>query len=380
MRKIRLLIVDDSATVRLILTRQLESDPQLEVAATAANGRIALAKVEALAPDVMVLDVEMPEMDGLQTLTALRKTHPALPVIMFSRLTDRGARATVDALLLGANDYVLKPESSADVERAIRHELIGKIKLHARSSTDGDHGAAWGEQRADDDGPKPGSRDPSSLVKQSNAVLERPTLNVRGRKPAVIAIAVSTGGPHALATLLRQLPVDLPVPILIAQHMPPQFTSALAERLAATTRFVVREAGGDQPIDDARIWVAAGDHHMVVQLDRGAMRVRRNQDPPENSCRPSADVLFRSVAEVFGPAALAVVLTGMGHDGLAGARTIHEAGGQVLVQDEASSAVWGMPRAVAEAGLADQIVPLGQLGAEITRRLHVARVPTRPGE
>jgi two-component system chemotaxis response regulator CheB len=356
MRKIRVLIVDDSVVVRRIVTRMLSDEPDIEVVGTAANGRIALARLQGLNPDAIVLDVEMPEMDGLATLAALRKTHARLPVIMFSTLTERGASATLDALSLGASDYVTKPSSiamPASLE-AVRQELIGKLKLFCS-------GPAETVAQA-------GRSAKSALPPALFAAPER-----AHRKPAeIVAIGVSTGGPNALAELMPGFPAELAVPLLIVQHMPPIFTRLLAERLAARSRIPIMEAQSGQLVRPGHAYLAPGDFHLVVERRGDHVHLRTNQEPPENWCRPAADVLFRSVASAYRGAALAVVMTGMGQDGLRGCEEIRRAGGQVLAQDEASSVVWGMPGFVVRAGLADRVAPLGELAGEIMQRVRNA--------
>jgi len=352
MPKLRVLIVDSSVVVRRLLTAVLSDDPDLEVAGSAPNGRIALAKIPQVNPDLITLDIAMPEMDGLHTLAAIRKAYPHLPVIVFSTLAERGASATVDALLLGANDYVMKPHNVATLASGLdptRDELISKIKVYcptsAASLTRPPQQAGNGSERS----------------KQAVPQRSRPRVDV-------VAVGVSTGGPNALADLLAYFPSDFPVPILIVQHMPPVFTRLLAERLASKCRLSVSEAEPDQTVTPRHVLLAPGDFHMTVEKTSGTVGIRIHQGPPENSCRPSVDALFRSVAEVYGRNVLAVVMTGMGQDGLRGCRCINEAGGQILVQNEASSVVWGMPGFVAQAGFADKVVPLDQLGTEILSR------------
>jgi two-component system chemotaxis response regulator CheB len=347
MDKIRVFLVDDAAVVRRLVANALNQDPALEVVGTAADGQIALARLPELRPDVVLLDLEMPVMDGLETLVVLRKTHPRLPVIMFSRFTQRGVEATVHALTLGADDYVPKPGDGADVGPCINELLIPKIKLLGRRSPD------QGTRRQPD---KETSRSPAPSLSSCQRV-------------EVVVIGASTGGPNALAEILPVFPPDWSVPLVIVQHMPPSFTARLAERLTEKSRLQVREGVAGEPISAAQGWVAPGDHHLLIRRESKAIRLAVSQEPPVNSCRPAVDVLFRSAAEVYGPGVLAVVLTGMGQDGLRGCECIRAAGGQVLVQDEASSVVWSMPGAVAQAGLADLILPLGQLGPEILRRV-----------
>jgi len=359
MGKIRVLIVDDAVVVRRMLTEVLSSDPALEVVGAAANGRIALSKIPQVNPDIVTLDIEMPEMDGLQTLAAIRKTHPLLPVIMFSTETQRGAAATLDALRLGANDYVTKPANVGSIAEGIqrlRDQLIPKVKLFCGRS---------------------GSLEIRGYTPQPvRTSCSTPTERVRpaGQRVEVLAIGVSTGGPNALAKLLPALPADFPIPVVIVQHMPPVFTRLLSERLAAQSAIDVVEGTAGDALQAGKAWLAPGDFHMVVTKDPRGPRIRLNQGPPENSCRPAVDVLFRSVAEVYGPTALAVVLTGMGQDGLRGCECIREAGGQVLAQDEASSVVWGMPGFVARAGLADKVLPLDQVAADILNRVRKGRM------
>jgi two-component system chemotaxis response regulator CheB len=351
--KIRILVVDDAAVFRRLVAEELNADPALEVVGTAANGKIALAKLPQVSPDLVILDVEMPELDGLATLREIRKTYPKLPVIMFSALTERGAEATLDALALGATDYFTKPTTLGGLDaslRVIRDELIPEIKALC------DRGA----ERA------------VPLI----AALPRPAGAGTGTVE-VIAIATSTGGPNALAELFAGLPADLPVPVVIVQHMPPMFTRLLAERLSAEFPVKVEEGRSGEFLRPAHAWIAPGDHHMIVARDGSQARIVLHQDPPENSCRPAADVLFRSVARAFGPSALAVVLTGMGQDGLRGCEAIRDAGGQVIAQDEATSVVWGMPGFVARAGLADRVLPLAMIAPEVVRRVRAGWGVTR---
>ena len=356
MNKIRVLIVDDAVVVRRMVSDALCTDAALEIAGTAANGRIAMAKIPQVNPDLVTLDVEMPEMDGLETLAAIRKHYPLLPVIMFSTVTQRGAETTIDALRLGANDYVTKPANVGSVAAAlqsIREQLIPKIKLWCSRVS-----------RSDNLPLRPG--DSFTYLKPPPKVLAPPsTLQV-------VAAGVSTGGPNALTALLPALPADFPVPVVVVQHMPPVFTRLLAERLSSLSALKVSEAIPGEEVRRGHIYVAPGDYHMVVRHDGRAVRIQTHQGPPENSCRPAVDVLFRSVAEVYGAGSLAVVMTGMGQDGLRGCERIRETGGQILVQDEATSVVWGMPGFVARAGLADRILPLNDLADEIIWRVRKA--------
>jgi two-component system chemotaxis response regulator CheB len=351
--KARVLIVDDSATVRRFLTDALASDPAIEVVGTASNGKIALQKLTQVNPDLVTLDLEMPEMDGLATLAELRKTHPRLPVVMFSAQTRAGAVSTLNALAQGATDYVAKPTGGMDASlRIVQQELAPKIKALCTGS----------------------KRNSAALQRQAGSVRRTPTT------PATIellAIGVSTGGPNALTEIFRNLAADLSVPIVIAQHMPAVFTGYLAERLSAVSAVPVREAKSGETLTPGGAWLAPGNFHLTIKAGPRGLITHLNQDPPENSCRPAVDVLFRSVAQVVGGRALAIVLTGMGSDGLRGCQTIVEAGGRVLVQDEASSVVWGMPGSVARAGLAERVLPLNQIASEIVALVQPAR-PNHP--
>jgi two-component system chemotaxis response regulator CheB len=345
MAKTRVLVVDDSVVIRRVVMEELSADPEIEVVGTASNGRIALTKMTQVNPDLVILDVEMPEMDGLQALAAIRKDFRRIPVIMFSALTEQGAAATLDALALGATDYFTKPAGAGGLEesrRVIREELIPAIKALCTPKA---------PSAVPSPAPPPGA--PPSRI---------------GRIEAVV-IGVSTGGPNALADIFQTLPADLPVPVMIVQHMPPMFTRLLAERLTATSKLPVREAVSGAALRIGQALIAPGDFHMTVVQDGAQTRVLLHQDPPENSCRPAADPLFRSAAKVFGPGVLAVVLTGMGQDGLRGCEAVRAAGGQVIVQDEATSVVWGMPGFVARAGLADKVLPLAMVGMEVVKRV-----------
>ena len=358
---IRVLVVDDSVVVRRLVTRVLEGDPDIEVVGAAANGRIALAKIAQLEPDVVTLDIEMPELDGLATLAELRPRWPRLPVIMFSTLTERGAEATLEALSLGASDYVTKPtglHNPAEAMAAVQAELVPRIKaLHGRRLLSR----------------MPRSPAPTAEAPSPPAPAVKAPVRPVDARIDVVAIGVSTGGPNALAELLPALPGTLPVPIVIVQHMPPVFTRMLANRLNGRCDLKVIEAEGGELLIPGRVHIAAGGQHLALVRQGTSVVTVATDDPPENSCRPAVDVLFRSVAALYGPSVLSVVLTGMGQDGLRGAEAIRVAGGQVLAQDEASSVVWGMPGFVARAGLADAVLPLDAIAAEISRRVAVGR-------
>jgi two-component system chemotaxis response regulator CheB len=367
--KYRVLIVDDSAVMRRLVRQALESDPEIEVEGVAANGKIALAMLEQHSADVVVLDIEMPEMDGLETLRALRARGQRTPVIMFSALTERGALATLDALAAGADDCVAKPANTANAQETILRiqlEVIPRIKALCWKSHHNPRSAIGGA-----------AAPPDALPGASTMHLHAPPPPALS-KIEIVAIGCSTGGPNALAEVLARIPADFPVPIVIVQHMPPTFTRFLAERLTSSSLLLVREGFTGAELLPGQAWIAPGDFHMSLCSENHALRLAIFQAPPQNSCRPSVDVLFQSVAEHFGQHSLAVVLTGMGQDGLRGCEYIAQARGQIVVQDEPTSVVWGMPGYVAKAGLANSVLPLNDIANEIVRRVSRGR-RTQPG-
>ncbi len=340
--------------VRSRLSKILTADPEIEVAGVAPTGQIALAKLPQLKPDVVILDVEMPDLDGLQTLARIRQIDASLPVIMFSAMTTTGATATLDALTLGASDYVTKPSQLGvdEVTQYLQSTLIPKIK-------------ALSQKARLQSAPLPLIAKPASFVVPISAF----SAQIARSTAEIVAIGVSTGGPNALAILLSALPSNFPAPIVIVQHMPPTFTKLLADRLSTKCLLPVQEATMETALCPGTVWIAPGDYHIRVKQSPSVVQLMIDQSPPQNSCRPSVDVLFESVAQVYGDRALGVILTGMGQDGLRGCQQIHDRNGQILAQDEASSVVWGMPGLVANAGLADAVLPIDQLMPEILRRV-----------
>ena len=346
--RIRVLVVDDSSVIRRLVTDALSEDPAIEIVGQAPDGRVALERIATLRPDAVTMDIEMPVMNGIEAVRALRRTDPRLPVVMFSTLTERGASATLDALAAGASDYVTKPsnvDSFAESRRNVREQLVPKLKALA---------AARRARAAVRAVPAPAPA--------------RPARSVRTGPFGLLVIGCSTGGPDALATVLPQLPADLPVPVLVVQHMPPVFTRLLAQRLDGQSPLSVAEAAAGERVVPGRVLIAPGGFHLVVRRSGMGLVTELTEDPPENFCRPAVDVLFRSAA-ASGERVLAAVLTGMGRDGERGARLVREAGGEVFAQDDVTSVVWGMPGAVVGAGQADRVLPLPEVGAELARAL-----------
>ncbi len=330
---IRALVVADAVAARRCVADALASDAGIEVVATAPNAKIGLAKVLALRPDLVTVAPEMAEHGALEFVRSLRHAHPRLPVILFSSAPSPGLAVVRELMAGGASAFIPTPAGAGReaVCLSIREELIPKIK---------------------------------ALCTRLPERLERVD---------IVAIGISTGGPNALPVLLSALPADFPVPIVIVQHMPPVFTQRLAERLNAKCAIEVVEAAAGEPLRPGRVSLAPGDFHLVVATVGSGVRFELNQGPQENSCRPSVDPLFRSIAIAYGARALGVVMTGMGRDGLQGCEALRAMGGHIITQDEATSVVWGMPGSVVRAGLADAVLPLEGLAGEIIRRVQISR-------
>ena len=356
MPPISVLVVDDSVVVRRLVTLALEDTEGIEVVGVAANGQIALSKIDQLKPDVVTMDIEMPVMDGISTVRALRRAGHRMPVIMFSTLTERGAAATLDALAAGATDYVTKPSGHGSVGEAVTrvaNDLVPRIIALA--------------------GPRRVVQAPRARATTARIATPRPAAAIkllptpeRGTVRAVV-IGSSTGGPEALSHVLRGLTAPLPVPVVVVQHMPPVFTRQLAARLDRIGPSTVVEAAGGELLAPGTVYIAPGDQHLEVVRSGTVVRTRLQQGPPVNYCRPSVDVLFDSAAAAFGGDQLAVVLTGMGADGRGGVEKILAAGGRVMVQDEETSVVWGMPGAVATGPGAHAVLPLDEVAPAVTR-------------
>jgi two-component system, chemotaxis family, protein-glutamate methylesterase/glutaminase len=369
---IKILIVDDSIAVRRILQEILSSEACFEIL-TAPSGRVALSKIAEYKPALVTLDIEMPDMNGLETLKNIRRLYPKLPVIMVSALTEKGAQVTLDALALGASDYIAKPGCTSSQGQALaelHRELIAKIFTHCpqlKVSTP--------------------SLMPVRGVTPGSRALEKaplPRVRVNTSPVEIVVMGISTGGPNALMEMLPKIPATFPVPIVVVQHMPATFTRLLAERLHSVCPLAVREASPSERVVPGTIWLAPGDFHLLLHREEQEVLTCVEQGAPENSCRPAADVLFRSAAQAYGAGVLAVVMTGMGHDGMKGCHKIREAGGRIIAQDEATSVVWGMPGAVVKAKLADAIVPLHEIAdlLQLWARQGRRRLPNegRPSE
>jgi two-component system chemotaxis response regulator CheB len=355
--KIRILVVDDSVVMRRLISRMVEEDAALELAGTARDGLDALAKIPQLKPHVVTLDVEMPQLDGIATLRKIIEMRFDVRVIMLSSLTAKGSQTTVDALMLGASDYVTKPQGEA-VGRAfetLAQELVGKIKqlfvipsAHARVD------------------PAPSPAHPSPAAPPNPA---RPAAANYAQRPEIFAIGVSTGGPAALTEALPGIPKDFHLPVVITQHMPPYFTRVLAERLTKICQIPVVEAEDGMPATPGRALIAPGDYHMRVVREGFDLVVRLDQGAQENSCRPAVDVMLRSIAECCKGRAIVAILTGMGQDGLIGVRQLKALGASVFAQDCATSVVWGMPGAIVSANLADAVLPLASIVPAVLMRV-----------
>jgi two-component system chemotaxis response regulator CheB len=357
----RIMVVDDSAVIRGLLIRSLESDAQIEVVASVSDGRMAVNALSRHDIEVVVLDIEMPVMDGLTALPQLIAARPGLKVIIASTLSRRNADISLQALAAGAADYIAKPGATAlTTADAFKRELVAKIKAlgEAKRKT---AGIAQPAKRARPDAARPAlQRIPDS----------RP-IALRAASPdpfEVLAIGSSTGGPQALFQLLTSLHGTLSRPIFITQHMPSTFTTILAEHISRSTGWPAAEGVDGEIVRQARVYIAPGDFHMLVELASGGEKIiRLNRAPAENFCRPAVDPMLRSLAQVHGRRLLTVILTGMGHDGLDGSKAVTAAGGTVVAQDEATSVVWGMPGAVATAGLCSAVLPLAEIGSYIAK-------------
>ncbi len=351
----RVMVVEDSAVIRGQIVRALDADPAIEVVASARNGEIAVAEIAKTEIDVVVLDIEMPVMDGMTALPLLLRARPGVKVVMASTLTRVNAQVSLQALSKGASDYIAKPTSSGALISAndFKRELVEKVKaLAGNTKRRGRQAAAV---------PEAGKR----------SLYQKPvTLRAPGRsRPDILAIGSSTGGPQALLKLLGTLKTSVKIPIMITQHMPATFTTILAEHISRASGLLAAEGVDGETVESGRVYVAPGDFHMRVE-QKGANRViRLGQEEKENFCRPAVDPMLRSIVAVYGANTLAVILTGMGHDGRDGCAEVVKRGGTVVAQDEQSSVVWGMPGAVATTGLCSAVLPLDDLAPHVSKIL-----------
>lgn len=362
-KKIKVLVVDDTIVYRKAVSDVLEEIPGIEVVGVAHNGKIAMSKIRTLKPNLLTLDIEMPEMNGIEVLEQLQKQAPDVSAIMVSTLTSEGGDMTMKALELGAYDFLLKPNTTniADSKKELRNLLIPLIKAFQTGRTTV---GSMGKQTRPVARPGISPRTPTRPV----AASRKPAIGRRG-KSEIIALGISTGGPNALTRMIPMLPGDLGVPIVLVQHMPPVFTKSLAGSLNAKSALTVKEAVDGEAIQANVVYIAPGGKQMklVASTDGQNRLIKITNDPPENSCRPSVDYLFRSVADYYVGRTTAVIMTGMGSDGSKGLEILKQKGAIVIGQDKASCVVYGMPKTPAEKGLVDVVAPLDRIAGEIIK-------------
>lgn len=352
---LRMLIVDDSALFRQSVAAVLREMPGVEVVGTARDGVDAIAKMQTLAPELITLDVEMPNMNGIETLREMNRLRIKSRAIMISSLTEAGAKVTLDALFEGAFDFIQKPTGGMGQSRdLLRNAIVEKLAAFQAYRS--------ARRIAPTATAKPWPRETVATENQCELVV----------------IGLSTGGPQMLRHVVPKFDADFPVPIVIVQHMPPKYTETMANRLDELSAVRVVEATEGIRLNSGTVYVAPGGKQLLISRQKGSPTLQVTDDPPENSCRPSVDYTMRSAAKVYGGGVLAVIMTGMGRDGVIGCQAVASAGGQVYAQDEASSAVYGMPKAVADAGLVQRVLPLGKIAPAITRHVHQSRTARTP--
>lgn len=395
---LRVMIVDDSSVVRGLLTRLLENTPNVTIVSSVADGQMAVNALRRYDADVVILDIEMPRMDGLTALPLLLEARPNVQIIVASTLTEKNAEISLQALERGAADYLTKPTSAHGLGsmEAFNHQLVEKVLALGYANRDRPRPAPTrsGPPRRVPASPEYRSSARPAEQKYRPSVRARPpkvrllepggddnrivsalaqppqeiVLRAAGTSiPEIIAIGSSTGGPQALFNVLRELAPGLNVPVMITQHMPPTFTTILAEHINKATKLPCKEAESGERLQRGTVYIAPGDYHMIVNADDNLPVIMLNQSEPVNYCRPAVDPMFASLVKIYGPKILAVILTGMGHDGLEGSQEVVEAGGTLVAQDEASSVVWGMPGAVATRGLCSAVLPLDQIGGHLRK-------------
>lgn len=358
----RVMVVDDSAVIRGLITRALEKDSLIKVVASVGNGEAAIKALDRYdGIEVVILDIEMPVMDGLTALPKLLAEKPGLQVIMASTLTRKNAEVSLRALQAGAADYLPKPSSTSELTGAdsFQRELLEKVKALAKAARPNRLASA---------------RRPSSAAvpapASSGGIYPKHAITLRKASaalPRIIAIGSSTGGPQALLEVLRDMAASVKLPILITQHMPATFTTLLAEHIERATGVPCAEGKDGETVNAGRIYLAPGSYHMIVERAGTGSVIRLNQNPPENFCRPAVDPMLRSMAAIYGSSLLTIILTGMGSDGQKGATEVVGAGGTVIAQDEATSVVWGMPGAVATSGLCSAVLPIKEIGPSVRK-------------
>ncbi len=370
------MVVDDAIVVRSLLARWVDAEPDMQVIASLRNGREAVARIEQSDADVVVLDIDMPELDGISALPLLLQKKRDLVVIMVSTFTRRSAEISLRALALGAADYIPKPETTREATTSVsfRRELIEKIRTLGSSRFSP---RAYTRAPAPEIAPSPHGKPVAAPRVRKTRSFETEPLRLRpfaAVRPRVLLIGSSTGGPQALTALIEKLPAAVDrAPVLITQHMPPMFTTVLAEHLSRVGGRGAHEAEDGEPVLAGGIYVAPGGRHMRVVRSDDGIRIALGDDAPINFCKPAVDALFASAVPVWGAATLALVLTGMGADGTRGAADIVAGGGSIIAQDETTSVVWGMPRSVAQAGLCSAVLPLDQIAPKIIRLFSGAR-------
>ena len=379
--QVRVMVVDDSAVIRGLITRALEADTAIQVVATVGNGQLAVGQLGRTDVDVIVLDIEMPVMDGLTAIPKLLEVAPDVKIIMASTLTQRNAHSSIEAMNKGASDYIPKPSSTGEIHGSadFKRELIEKVKALGRARRDKrDRNRAAGQPETRPQ-PTATTRAATAAGAAAGAVTQAArssllspqtpiALRAPGRTPPqIVAIGSSTGGPQALFAVLGALTAAMKLPIVITQHMPATFTTILAEHIQRTAKRPCAEGVDGETVEAGRIYLAPGDNHMKIESKGAQKIVRITKEPPENFCRPAVDPMFRSVATAYGAAVLGVVLTGMGADGAKGGKVVVDAGGTVIAQDEATSVVWGMPGATAMSGVCAAVLPLDRIAGEIAK-------------
>ena len=371
-KKLRVLVVDDTIVYRKSVSDVLSEIPGVEVVGVAHNGQIALSKIATLKPDMLTLDIEMPVMNGIELLERLQASRSTIGVVMVSTLTTDGGEMTMKALELGAFDFILKPQSKnlAESKKQLKNALVPIIREFKLSRNASSLLAKRGKLS------KASSivqRKPLKPLKKLGASSLKPTqkATIKKGKSEIITIGISTGGPNALTQMLPKLPGDIGVPVVVVQHMPPVFTKSLAASLDAKCALTVKEAEDRETLQNDTVYIAPGGKQMklVASADGTNRQIKITNDPPENSCRPSADYLFRSVGDYYVGRTTAVIMTGMGSDGTKGLQILDQKGATIIAQDEASCVVFGMPKAPIESGLADVIAPLNKIADEIVKTL-----------